>query len=53
MKHERQAAFDEWWADPKNEGLRFTPTQVWDAACEWMKEEVKWRIEQCVDKAEL
>jgi hypothetical protein len=53
MKHERQAAFDEWWADPKNEGLRFTPTEVWDAACEWMKEELVWRIEQCVEKAEL
>jgi len=53
MKHNRGSAFDEWWSQPENEAQRFTPSEIWDAACEWMKEEVQWRIEHCLEKADL
>jgi hypothetical protein len=53
MKHHRRDAFNDWWSLPENEGNRFTPSEVWDAACEWMKEELQWRIEHCIEKADL
>lgn len=53
MKHSRQEAFNDWWIRIENEGKRFNPNEVWDAACQWMKEELQWRIEHCIEKADL
>ena len=50
MNEKRTKAFNEWWmikAQPEN---RMTPSAIWDAACDWMLEEVRWRIEKSFDK---
>lgn len=52
MNENRQKAFNEWWlikAPPEN---RMTPSAIWDAACDWMKEEMRWKMERMFDKPE-
>lgn len=49
MNEARRLAFEEWWRN--NEAQRFTPNEIWDAACDWMKDEILWRMEQCVEKS--
>lgn len=50
MNETRTKAFNEWWllkAKPEN---RMTPSAIWDAACDWMKEEIRWKVERMLDK---
>lgn len=52
MNEERVKAFNEWWllkAQPEN---RMTPSAIWDAACDWMKEEIRWKVECMFNKTE-
>ena len=52
MNEKRTKAFNEWWllkAQPEN---RMTPSAIWDAACDWMLEEVRWRVEKSFDREE-
>ena len=48
MNEARRMAFEDWWRN--NEDKRFTPNEIWDAACDWMKDEILWRMEQCVER---
>jgi hypothetical protein len=50
MNEKRTVAFNEWWllkAQPEN---RMTPSAIWDAACDWMKEELLWELERWTDE---
>jgi len=50
MNENRTKAFNEWWllkAQPEN---RMTPTAIWDAACDWMKEEILWELQRWTDE---
>jgi hypothetical protein len=50
MNEKRTKAFNEWWlihAQPEN---RMTPSAIWDAACDWMKEEILWEFEHHTEK---
>jgi hypothetical protein len=45
MNEKRTVAFNEWWllkAQPEN---RMTPSAIWDAACDWMKQETLKELE--------
>jgi hypothetical protein len=50
MNEKRRKAFDEWWLLHATPEGRTTPSAIWEAACDWMKEEMIWRMEQCVEK---
>lgn len=50
MNEKRTKAFNEWWlikAQPEN---RMTPSSIWDAACDWMKEEILWELEHSMER---
>lgn len=50
MKRNREEAFNHWWlfhAQPEN---RLTPSAIWDAACDYMKEEILWHFEKELEK---
>lgn len=42
MNEERQKAFNKWWFEHSSHN----PNDIWDAACDWMKEEILKRIEE-------
>lgn len=45
MNEKRTKAFYEWWLLNATPEGRMTPTAIWDAACDWMKEEILWQFE--------
>lgn len=47
MNEKRQKALDEWWLLHATEDQRMTPAEIWNAACDWMKEEILWEFEKC------
>lgn len=46
MNEKRNDAFYKWWMFQAPEDGRMTPTAIWDAACDWMKEEVLKQLEE-------
>lgn len=46
MNEKRVKAFNEWWLLHATPEGRMTPSNIWDAACDWMKEEILWELEQ-------
>ena len=50
MNETRTKAFNEWWLLKANPENRMTPSAIWDAACDWMKEETRWKVERMLDK---
>lgn len=46
MNKKREDAFNEWWLLHAQPEGRMTPSNIWDAACDWMKEEIIWKFEQ-------
>ena len=46
MNEQREKAFYDWWMFKASEDGRMTPSAVWDAACDWMKEEMLRRLER-------
>jgi len=48
MNESRRKAFEQWWFE--NSSKTHNPNDIWDAACDWMKEELIWRMEQFVEK---
>lgn len=46
MNQKRNDAFYNWWMFKASEDGRMTPTAIWDAACDWMKEEILWELEK-------
>jgi hypothetical protein len=47
MNEKRQKALDDWWLLHATEDQRMTPAEIWNAACDWMKEEILWEFEKC------
>ncbi len=45
MNEKRTKAFNEWWLLKAQQENRMTPSAIWDAACDWMKEELLWELE--------
>jgi len=45
MNEKRTKAFNEWWLHKAQPEGRMTPSAIWDAACDWMKEEILWEVE--------
>ena len=45
MNEKRTKAFNEWWLFHAENDGRMTPSAIWDAACDWMKEEILWELE--------
>lgn len=50
MNKRREEAFNEWWLFKANKDNRMTPSAIWDAACDWMKEELLWEFERQTEK---
>jgi len=46
MNEKRTKAFNEWWLLKATPEGRMTPSAIWDAACDWMKEEILWELER-------
>lgn len=46
MNEKRTIAFNEWWLHKAQPEGRMTPSSIWDAACDWMKEEMLRQLEQ-------
>lgn len=51
MNRNREEAFNHWWLFIAKEDGRMTPSAIWDAACDWMKDEIIWRVEHAIEKA--
>lgn len=45
MNRKRTEAFNDWWLLKASQEGRTTPSAIWDAACDWMKEEILWQME--------
>lgn len=50
MNEKRTKAFNEWWLHEAPVDGRMTPSAIWDAACDWMLDEVRWRMERAFEK---
>ncbi len=50
MNEKRTVAFNEWWLHKASAEGRMTPSAIWDAACDWMKEELLWELERHTEK---
>lgn len=46
MNEKRTVAFNEWWLHKASQEGRMTPSAIWNAACDWMKEEILWELEK-------
>lgn len=52
MNEKREKAFYDWWMFKASEDGRATPSDIWDAACDWMLDEVRWRVERAFEREE-
>ena len=50
MNEKRVVAFNEWWLHKAQPDGRMTPSAIWDAACNWMKEEILWELEKEMER---
>ncbi len=50
MNKLREEAFNDWWIFKAKQDNRMTPSAIWDAACDWMKEEILWEVEHHMEK---
>lgn len=50
MNQKRNDAFYHWWMFEAPEDGRMTPTAIWDAACDWMIEELRQRVEESFNR---
>lgn len=52
MNEKREKAFYAWWMFQASEEGRVTPSAIWHAACDWMLDEVRWRVERSFEREE-
>lgn len=52
MNEKRQKALDDWWLLKATGDQRMTPAEIWNAACDWMKEEILWELHKWVEHEE-
>jgi hypothetical protein len=50
MNEKRRKAFDDWWLLHATPEGRTTPSAIWEAACDWMLEEVRWKVEKMMER---
>jgi hypothetical protein len=50
MNEKRTKAFNEWWLLKATPDGRMTPSAIWDAACDWMKQEMLYELKRWTDE---